>query len=117
MTEDYTLLPRTGDMPAGADFCLRLDNDCMEPWLRRGELLYIDRREAPEELQPGLFWVRGRVLCRQWCEDSSGTLHLLCANPRRESENLSLNRAEKAACLCLGRVITKKKLPMPIYNI
>ena len=116
MTDDYILLQRTEDMPAGTDFCLRLDNDCMEPWFKKGELLYIDRRHAPEELQPGIFLIRGRVLCRQWCEDSSGTLYLLCANPKRESENLTLGRAEKGACLCLGRVILDKKLPMPVYQ-
>ncbi len=116
MTEEYSFLPRTKETPEGADFCLRLDNDCMEPFLMRGELLYIDRHGAPEELQPGLFWYGGRVLCRQWCEDSAGTLHLLCANPKRESENLSLSKSEKAACLCLGRVVLKKRLPIPIYR-
>jgi len=115
MTEEYTFLQRTNDMPAGADFCLRLDNDCMEPYLKKGELLYIDRKQSPEELQPGLFLIRGRILCRQWCEDSAGALHLLCANPKRERENLSLSRAEKSACLCLGSVLTKKRLPMPVY--
>ena len=115
MTEEYSFLPRTQKTPGGADFCLRLDNDCMEPWLKQGELVYVDRDAAPEELQVGVFWVRGRVLCRQWCEDSTGTLHLLCANPRREAENLSLSRREKAACLCLGRVVLKKRLPMPVY--
>ena len=116
MTEDYTLLERSRGIPAEADFCLRLDNDFMEPFFKKGELLYIDRQESPEELQPGLFLIRGRVLCRQWCEDSSGTLHLLCANPRREKENLSLSGPEKAACLCLGRVLTKRRLPMPVYE-
>ena len=115
LTDDYTLIPCGKDAPEGAALCLRLDNDCMEPWIRRGELLYVSRDETPEELQPGLFYYKGRVLCRQWCEDSAGTLHLLCANPERESENLSLNRREKAACLCLGRVLLKKRLPMPIY--
>lgn len=113
--DDYTLLPREKGMPDEADFCLRLDNDCMEPWLREGELVYIDRHDTPEELQPGLFYYRGRVLCRQWCEDSAGTLHLLCANPKRESENLALRGEEKAACLCLGRVILRQRLPMPIF--
>lgn len=116
MTDSYMLLPRTEGMPAGAGFCLRLDNDCMEPYLKKGELLYISRDETPEELQPGIFFYRGRVLCRQWCEDSAGNLHLLCANPRRESENLSLDRREKSACLCLGRILLKKRLPMPIYG-
>ena len=115
MHEDYTLVPCAKGMPENADFCLRLDNDCMEPWLKKGSLVYIDRHETPEEMQPGLFYYRGRVLCRQWCEDSTGTLHLLCANPKREQETLSLRRAEKSACLCLGRVIMDRKLPMPVY--
>ena len=114
--DDFTMLPRTADMPADTALCLRLDHDLMEPWLKRGELLCISRGEAPEEFQPGLFYYQGRVLCRQWCEDSAGNLHLLCANPRRESENLMLRPSEKAACLCLGRVLTEKKLPMPVYR-
>ncbi len=116
MPDEFVLMPRTKDMPAGTGFCLRLDNDCMEPWLKKGQLLYVSRSEMPEELQPGVFYVAGRVLCRQWCVDSAGSLHLLCANPRRESENLSLSRREKNACLCLGRVLLKKKLPMPVYG-
>lgn len=115
MSEDYTLLPRTKEVPKAADLCLRLDNDFMEPWLKKGKLVYIDRNETPEEMQPGLFYYKGRVLCRQWCEDSTGTLHLLCANPKRERENLSLSASEKAACLCLGRVILNRRLPMPVF--
>ena len=114
--EEYTLLPRGKAVPEKASFCLRLDHDLMEPWLKKGETLYISRSESPEEFQPGVFYYDGRILCRQWCEDSEGNLHLLCANPRRESENITLNAGEKAACLCLGRVLTKKKLPMPIYR-
>lgn len=114
--DDYTLLPRSKGTPAEAAFCLRLDHDLMEPWLKKGELIYVSRSETPEEFQPGLFWYRGRILCRQWCEDSEGNLHLLCANPGRERENLMLSPSEKAACLCLGRVLTKKRLPMPVYR-
>ncbi len=114
--EEYTLLERTKELPAGTDFCVILDNDCMEPYLKRGEMVSISRSEAPEELQPGLFYCRGRILCRQWCEDSAGNIHLLCANPGRESENLTLSRTEKSACLCLGRVLLKKRLPMPVYR-
>ena len=52
---------------------------------------------------------------RQWCEDSAGNLHLLCANPKRERENLMLGPKERGACLCLGTVLPGKPLPAPIY--
>lgn len=110
----YTLLPAT---EAGeADFCLRLDSDCMEPAFARGALLRVSIREAPREMAAGVFVYRGRVLVRQWCEDVTGRLYLLCANPARESENLTLSRDERAACLCLGTVLPGTPLPMPIYR-
>ena len=73
MTEEYSFVARTKSIPPAADFCLRLEDDCMEPWLKKGERVYVDRSEAPEEMQPGVFWYRGQILCRQWCEDSLGT--------------------------------------------
>lgn len=114
--EDYRFLPVTGEMPAGTDFCLELDNDCMEPFYPRGSVLCVSRDAAPEEMAAGVFFYRGRILCRQWCEDYAGTLHLLCANPLRENENLSLNSGERSACLCLGAVLPRRRLPMPIYG-
>ena len=96
MDEDYSLIERKAD---GADFCLTLDSDCMEPIFRRGETLRISRFEAPQEMAAGVFLWRGRIYVRQWCEDSAGNLHLLCANPKRERENLMLGPAERGACL------------------
>lgn len=114
MDEDYSLLPAAG-LKKGTDFCLTLDNDCMEPVFPRGSTLCVSRKEAPVEMATGVFLYRGRVLVRQWCEDSRGSLYLLCANPRRESENLCLSKKERGSCLCLGTVLPGKPLPMPLY--
>lgn len=114
MDEDYSLLPRTGG-DEGADFCLILDSDCMEPVYHKGETLRITRKEAPLEMAAGVFLYRGQVYVRQWCEDSAGNLHLLCANPKREKENLMLGPTERLSCLCLGTVLPGKPLPRPIY--
>ena len=113
MDEDYSLIERPKD---GADFCLVLDSDCMEPLFRRGETLHITRFEAPQEMAAGVFLWRGRIYVRQWCEDSAGNLHLLCANPARERENLMLTPMERDGCLCLGTVLPGKPLPAPVYR-
>ena len=115
MDEEYHLLNKDS-LPQGADFCITLDSDCMEPAFSRGQILTVTRSVSPREFAVGVFLYRGRVYVRQWCEDYAGNLHLLCANPLRESENLMLSRAQRGACLCLGRVILKKYLPMPIYD-
>ena len=114
MPEEYGLLPRR-ELEEGTDFCLTLESDCMEPFFRRGEIVCVTRRESPREMAAGVFWYRGRIYVRQWCEDSAGNLHLLCANPQRERENLMLPPGERGACLCLGTVLPGEPLPPPVY--
>ena len=109
--EDYDLIERGAAVPAAADMCIIHGDDTMEPYIRRGERVYISRRQTPAEMEAGLFLYRGKVYCRQWCEDYAGGLHLLCANPARERENLHLSRSErrqgaagqKAACAGIRR--------------
>ena len=114
--DDYDLIERGAAVPAAADMCIIHGDDTMEPYIRRGERVYIRRRQTPAEMEAGLFLYRGKVYSRQWCEDYAGRLHLLCANPARERENLHLSRSERSRCLCLGRVLLDKKLPAPVYG-
>lgn len=115
MREDYCLEDAAG-LPEGTDFCVIAESDCMEPYIKRGGRVCVSRKQTPAEGEAGLFLYRGVVYCRQWCEDYTGALYLLCANPRRESENIRIDRKERGQCRCLGRVLTDKKLPMPIYG-
>ena len=115
MDEFYSLIPLEADAPQGADLCFVMDSELMEPLIRRGEKVFVSRRESPAEPDVGLFYYRGRVYCRQFCEDYAGNFHLLCANPKRESENLCLDRVERQRCLCLGKVLLDNAPTMPVY--
>ena len=116
MPEHYELIERTGDMPQEADFCLTLEGDEMEPVIKQGSRVYVSRRESPGDMEAGVFYYRGRIYCRQLCRDYAGDIHLLCANPKRESENLRLTKGEMEKCLCLGKVLLEEKPPMPVYG-
>jgi len=115
MYDSYSLIPISPDMPAGTDFCLVLDSREMEPLIKKGERIYVSRRESPGDMEAGIFLYGGKILCRQICEDYAGRLHLLCANPQCESENLCLDKEEKQRCRCLGKVLLKAKPPRPLY--
>lgn len=113
-SEGYELLERGADVPRSADFALVLGDDCMEPFFKKGERVYIEARAELDEFEAGLFLLEGRIVCRQWCQDHTGAVHLLCANPARERENISLRPGEKLTFL--GRILTKKKLSRPTYR-
>ena len=89
------------------DLCDAAETDALMQTVRPDAVLHLAAQSSV-----GLSW---KMPQKTVDINISGTLHLLCANPRRERENLSLSWAEKAACLCLGRILTEKKLPMPVY--
>lgn len=113
---DYEEIPRTADMPAGADFCITIRGDSMEPYISDGSLVYVKRGAPLQEFDVGVFFVDGDVFCKQWCTDYAGTLHLLSANPLREDANLHITRDSGRVCVCFGKVLLGRHLPQPSYR-
>lgn len=114
--EDYEDIPLPADAPPKADFCLTIRGDSMEPFIRDGELVYVRRGEPLREFDAGVFFVDGDVLCKQWCVDYAGTLHLLSANPKREDANRSFPRSSGQTVVCFGKVLLPHPLPKPVYK-
>lgn len=111
---EYELISRDG-APKDAAMSMCVTDDCMAPYIAAGERVYICVNAAPAELEVGVFMYEGRVVCRQWCEDYSGALHLLAANPARRSESITVPADKRDRVVCLGRVLMRQKLPAPIY--
>ena len=93
--DEYELVDASG-APDGAQLALTLTDDSMAPYFPQGGRIYVQCGETPEE-------------------DYSGALHLLAANPARQSGNLRIHAAERGALVCLGRVIYAGTLPRPNY--
>ena len=113
--EDYELLPRSAQVPAAADFCIRIQGDSMEPYIQDGQLVYVRRGVSLMEFDVGVFYVDGDVFCKQWCQDYAGTLHLLSANPARQDANVVIPRSSNRSCICFGKVLLPQRLPRPVY--
>ena len=114
--EDYEELPRPAEAPEEADFCLTVRGDSMEPYIPDGSLIYVKRGAPLQEFEPGVFFVDGDVFCKQWCTDYAGTLHLLSANPLRQDANLVIPRDSGRVCVCFGKVLLPRRLPVPSYR-
>lgn len=114
--EDFELLPVDSTVPPHADFCIDIDGDSMEPYIKNGQRVYVQRDVSLKEFEPGIFFVDGDVYCKQWCIDYAGTLHLLSANPKREDANISIPRDSGRNVVCYGKVLLGQKLPQPFYR-
>ena len=115
--QDYELVERDADTPAESDFCIEIDGDSMEPYIHDGQRVYVKRDTTDlAEFDVGIFYVDGDVLCKQWCRDYVGALHLLSANPRREDANRMISRSSGQTVLCYGKVLLPRRLPRPEYK-
>ena len=114
--EDYELVERDMDTPLEADFSITIRGDSMEPYIRDGSTVFVQRDAPLREFDVGVFFVDGDVFCKQWCVDYAGTLHLLSANPLRRDANIEIPREGGRSCVCFGKVLLPTRLPAPAYG-
>ena len=114
--EDYEEIPLPAGAPADADFCIDIQGDSMEPYIRDGERVYVQRGAPIKEFEPGIFFVDGDVFCKQFCPGYAGETYLLSANPKRQDANSTLARDSGRNCIYFGKVLLKQKLGRPVYE-
>ena len=114
--EDYEEIPLPAGAPADADFCIDIQGDSMEPYIRDGERVYVKRGAPIKDFEPGIFFVDGDVFCKQFCPGYAGETYLLSANPRRKDANIIISRDSGRDCIYFGKVLLGQKLPKPVYD-
>lgn len=114
--EEYEEIPLPADAPADADFCIEIQGDSMEPFIRDGERVYVKRGAPLKEFEPGIFFVDGDVFCKQFCPGYGGEAYLLSANPKRQDANITIGRDSGRNCVYFGKVLLRQKLPKPQYQ-
>lgn len=97
------------DSPIRAAFTM--DGDYMDPWIKRGEIVPVEWA-LPAVGQCGLFETEGRILFRQYCEDSFGNIYLFVLNRARRDMDITIPRDRPVRCL--GRAMLEKTPPLPL---
>ncbi len=114
--EDYEDVPVDEKTPRGADFAVHIQGDSMEPYIRDGDRVFVQRDVSLTDGDVGVFFVDGDVFCKQICMDNYRNIYLLSANPKREDANLTIRYDSASSFFCFGKVILPRRLPMPLYD-
>lgn len=110
--EDYDLIAVEGDVPAGAEFAVRIQGDSMEPWLHDGGRAYVNH-DPLQSGDVGIFCVDGEMLCKQYYRDPLGMVYLFSLNRARSDADVVLPRDSGRSFVCLGRVMLSRKPSLP----
>lgn len=113
--DDYEDIPRTEDMPRGADFCVTVSGDSMEPYLHDGQMIFVARDRQVNRLDVGVWYYQGGTYVKQ-LDKREDAIYLLSANPDREAANLRIPYESEHDLRCYGKVLGIKKLPLPEYR-
>ncbi len=110
--EDYDLIPVTEEVPAGAEFAVRIRGDSMEPVIHDGAMAYVNR-DPLKSGDVGIFWVDGDMLCKQYYQDPMGMVYLFSLNRKRADADVVFGPESGRKLVCFGRVILAKAPSLP----
>ena len=109
--EDFDYIPVTDEVPAGAEFAVRIQGDSMIPYIADNSIIYVNR-DPLKAGDVGIFCVDGDILCKQYYKDPAGVVYLFSLNRRRADADLVLTPASGRSLVCFGRVILRAP-PLP----
>ncbi len=106
--EDYTL--QSGD-PKGAIFAVKVQGDSMEPYIKDGSTVFCNK-DPLRDGDIGVFIVDGAGVIKQYHKEG-GIVYLFSLNRKRADADVMLPPSSGRNLSCQGRVITKRKFPIP----
>ncbi len=88
--ENYSILEVGEEVPAEADFGIRISGDSMEPQFINGQIVWVHQQETLSTGEIGIFYLNGNAYCKK-LQDNSDGLFLISLNakykPIRIKEN------------------------------
>lgn len=99
----------TEKAPWNADFAVRIDGDSMEPYIRDGSIVYVNR-EPLQNGDVGIFYIDGDMICKQYYKDERGHTHLLSLNRNRSDADRFIHAQDTDTVMTYyGRVILPRR--------
>ena len=115
-SDEYEDIPKPDDAPDGADYCLTVSGDSMEPYIKDKQMIYVSQKAQLHPMDVGVFAYQGGTYVKQYAPSYDGSVYLLSANPKREDANITVTADNASSLVCFGKVLLDKKLPEPIYR-
>lgn len=110
--EDFEYLEVGGEVPAFADFAVKIEGNSMEPYIVDGSIVYVNH-DPMVNGDIGIFYCDGDILCKQYAKDEEGNINLISLNRDREDADRFIDAYSNLSFTCLGRVIMQHTVRLP----
>lgn len=96
-----------------ADFALKISDDSLEPYVKRGETVTVKSCATIRDGDVGLFFAGSEIVCRQYCQDYAGNVYLFLPNRKRAAEDLLIPASAGVPISCFGKILLDTEIPLP----
>lgn len=103
------------DVPANADFIVKIHGQSMEPFIHDGDTVYVEKTSELSVGDVGIFSIDGSMYCKLYYVDKDGNMTLVSANPDLEDSNIYVSAESNISVECLGKVLLAEPVQFPAY--
>lgn len=80
-SDDYEEITVGAEVPACADFGIRISGDSMEPRFVNGQIVWVEQTQQVSDGEIGIFFLDGNAYCKK-LQDTTDNISLISLNPK-----------------------------------
>lgn len=112
---DFEMILVDNSVPDEADYAVNIQGNSMFPYIRDGDMVYVEKDAELAIGDVGIFCVDGAMYCKQYYVNEAGNLELVSANPELRDTNVFVSQDSGRTVKCCGKVLLGFKPELPDY--
>lgn len=112
---DFEMLLVDDSVPAQADYAVDIQGDSMYPYIKDGDMVYVQKNAQISIGDIGIFCVDGAMYCKQYYIDEERNLLLVSANPKLKNSNVFVPAEGGSTVTFCGKVLLGFQPELPDY--
>lgn len=113
--EEFEMMLVDDSVPARADYAVDIQGDSMYPYIKDGDMVYVQKDADMRIGDVGIWSVDGAMYCKQYYLDEERNLLLVSANPRLRGTNVFVPADGNSTVKFCGKVLLGRKISLPDY--
>lgn len=112
---DFEMLLVDDSVPPQADYAVDIQGDSMYPYIKDGDMVYVQKDCQISVGDIGIFCVDGAMYCKQYYIDDDRNLLLVSANPELKESNVFVSAESGSVVTFCGKVLLGCRTELPDY--
>lgn len=112
---DFEMMLVDDTIPAQADFAVDIQGDSMYPYIKDGDMVFVQKDADISVGDIGIWCVDGAMYCKQYYLDEDRNLHLVSANEDLRCTNVYVSADSGSSVKFCGKVLLGCRVELPDY--